>query len=332
MSFCDSLKLEKGMYNIRGKSFTDVLESLDPSENYKETNLNGLDAYQRQLKRFDIKVSGPNCDKVEKFFTSTDSAVLFPEFISRSIKQGMEAFKLIPEITAAKTIIDGIDYRPITATTGTVVSPVTEGASMTAVSVASANSLVSLKKHARVFSSSYEAMRFQNLDVISVIFKKIGMDIAAEQLYDAVTALLPNTSMGVATANTLTYGDLLSLWAAINPYNPNVMIASEATVKKILALTEMKDARAGLGFHGTGELVTPIGAKLIVDTLKIADDKILAFDKDFALQMVQSGDISVEYDKVIDQQLDKAAISVTTGFSTICSDAVKLLDITTAAV
>lgn len=84
MAFCDSIKLEKGMYKVGGKSFTKVLEDLDPSENYKGTALEGLDAYQRQLKRFDIKVSGPGCDMVEKFFSSTDAAVLFPEYIARS--------------------------------------------------------------------------------------------------------------------------------------------------------------------------------------------------------------------------------------------------------
>ena len=35
MAFCDTIKLEKGMYNISGKSFTAVLEDLDPSENYR---------------------------------------------------------------------------------------------------------------------------------------------------------------------------------------------------------------------------------------------------------------------------------------------------------
>ena len=45
MSFCNSIKLEKGMYNVGGKSFTKVLEELDPSENYIGTNLEGLDAY-----------------------------------------------------------------------------------------------------------------------------------------------------------------------------------------------------------------------------------------------------------------------------------------------
>ena len=55
MAFYDSIRLEKGMYNS-GKTFSEVLEELDPSENYRNTELEGLDAFQRQLKRFDIKV------------------------------------------------------------------------------------------------------------------------------------------------------------------------------------------------------------------------------------------------------------------------------------
>ena len=51
----DHVKLEKGMYRESGKTFTQVLESLDPSENYRGTALEGTDAFQRQLKRFDIK-------------------------------------------------------------------------------------------------------------------------------------------------------------------------------------------------------------------------------------------------------------------------------------
>ena len=39
----EDLKLEKGMYAHSGKSFTKVLESLDPSENYRGTPLEGLD-------------------------------------------------------------------------------------------------------------------------------------------------------------------------------------------------------------------------------------------------------------------------------------------------
>ena len=61
----DNIRLEKGMYRESGKSFTQVLEALDPSENYKGTSLDGTDAFQRQLKRFDIKVKGAYSDPVE---------------------------------------------------------------------------------------------------------------------------------------------------------------------------------------------------------------------------------------------------------------------------
>ena len=79
MANFENITIEKGMYQTKGKSLTDVLESLDPSKNYEGTSLDGLDAFGRQLKRFDIKVSGKNSDCIDKFFRTTDSAALFPE-------------------------------------------------------------------------------------------------------------------------------------------------------------------------------------------------------------------------------------------------------------
>ena len=64
----ENIKLEKGMYGRSGRSFSQALEELDPSEHYRGTPLEGLDAFQRQLKRFDIHVKGAGSDMVEKFF------------------------------------------------------------------------------------------------------------------------------------------------------------------------------------------------------------------------------------------------------------------------
>ena len=108
------IKLEKGLYNITGKSFTRVLSEMDPDENYKNTDLAGLDAFERQLKRFDIKVQGEHCDRVEKFFLSTESAVLFPEFVRRCIKEGMDKASILSEVVAATTLTDEITYRGLT--------------------------------------------------------------------------------------------------------------------------------------------------------------------------------------------------------------------------
>ena len=41
----DTVKLEKGMYGETGRTFTQVLEAQDPSEQYKGTALEGLEKY-----------------------------------------------------------------------------------------------------------------------------------------------------------------------------------------------------------------------------------------------------------------------------------------------
>ena len=110
MALYETIRLEKGMYGT-GKSFTQTLESLDPSENYEGTALGGLDAYQRQLKRFGIRVSGAGSDAVEKFFQTGDSAALFPEYVTRAVRQGMERADLLPGIVATVTNISSMDYR-----------------------------------------------------------------------------------------------------------------------------------------------------------------------------------------------------------------------------
>ena len=87
----NTIRLEKGLYNLAGKTFTQALSEMDPDIAYADTEIRGLDAFERQLKRFDIKVSGPDCDTVEKFFATTESAVLFPEFVKRSVRAGMNS-------------------------------------------------------------------------------------------------------------------------------------------------------------------------------------------------------------------------------------------------
>ncbi len=85
----ENVKLEKGMYGQSGRSFLKVLESLDPSENYKGTALEGLDAFQRSSSAL-ISRSRARAATWWKSFSHERIAVLFPEFVSRVVLQGME--------------------------------------------------------------------------------------------------------------------------------------------------------------------------------------------------------------------------------------------------
>ena len=84
------LNIQKSLYRGCGESFAERLEKMDPTENYRGTELGHLDAFQRQLKRFDIQVGGSHSSALEKFFQNGQSAVLFPEYLMRAIRQGME--------------------------------------------------------------------------------------------------------------------------------------------------------------------------------------------------------------------------------------------------
>ena len=317
----ENITLEKGMYGVPGKSFTQVLEELDNSNQHTGTAMAGLDAYQRQLKRFGIKVSGPGCDTVEKFFTSSQSAALFPEYVSRAVKQGMDMVNHLPDMVAAVTNINGLDYRTITAETDeNKADAVAEGAALPETVIKTSDSLVELKKRGRLLVSSYEALRFHKLDLFTVTLRQIGAYIAQMQMQDAVDVLLDGGIEMTSLSAAPTYDDLVALWGKLAPHNFNTILAG--TVQDLLKIEEFKDAQAGLNFHGSGKLITPLGATLIhVPTM--AENKIIGLDKNCALEMVQAGEVITDYDKLIDRQMERAGISAIAGFAQLYGDAAK---------
>ena len=336
MELYKTINIDKSMYNRRGKTFSQVLEELDPSTNYKNTPLEKLDAFGRQLKRFDIRVSGAQSDMVEKFFQTSSSAALFPEYVSRAIKLGMEYANALPDITATVTKIDGMDYRSIVSDPDDdtrSLKVVSEGAFLPQTRIKTQESLVKLLKRGRMLVSTYEALRFQRLDLFTVTLKQIGAYIARTQLADAVNVLVngDGNSNGAKVINasasgTLKYTDLVRLWTELTPYELNTLLVPTALMEKILAMPEMQDSQATLDFHGTGRMITPMGAKLIhVPTLD--SDKIVGIDKTCALEMVQAGDVLVDYDKLIDRQLERATVSVISGFAKLFNDASVVLKV-----
>ena len=333
--YYDNLKLDKGMYQEAGRSFSQVLERLDPSERYKGTALEGLDAFQRQLKRFDIKVRGAGSDVVEKFFRTSDAAVLFPEYISRTVRQGMEEGDILPQITAAVTTIEGLDYRSITSEAAgeeKELKEVEEGNAIPETTIKVQANLVKLHKRGRMLVATYEAVRFQKLDLFSVTLRQIGAHIARTHLEDAVKVLIDGdgndnpaekTSLG---GSTFDYNVLVEFWAKFDPYVMNTLLVSGDVMLQLLKLPEFQNPLTGLNFQGTGKLTTPLGATLL-RTSVLPVKTAVGLDRRFALEMVQSGGVMVEYDKLIDRQLERAAITTVSGFAKVFPEASQVLEL-----
>ena len=338
----DNLKLEKGMYGEAGRSFSQVLEAADPSENYRGTPLEGLDAFQRQLKRFDIRVKGRSSDVVEKFFRTTESAVLFPEFVSRVVRQGMEEDNVLPSITATVTQFEGMDYRSIYSVPSEdekSLKRVEEGAQLPQTTVRTQSNLVKLHKRGRMLVASYEAIRFQRLDLFSITLRQIGSHIARMHLEDAICVITegdgnenPAESLAIGTSpiggtsGTLSYGALLDFWAQFDPYTMNTILVPGAVMLQMLKMSEFQNPLTGLNFQGTGALSSPLGATLL-RTSVLPENTCIGLDKRFALEMVQGSDVMVEYDKLIDRQLERAAITTIAGFAKVFPEASRVLEV-----
>jgi hypothetical protein len=299
-----------------------------------------MDAFQRQLKRFDIKVKGAGSDPVEKFFRTADSSVLFPEYIARSIKQGMEESNILPSITATVTTFDGMDYRSIASVPSEDMKElkrVEEGAEIPQTRVKTQENLVQLHKRGRMLVGSYEAIRFQKLDLFSVTLRQIGAYINRMHLEDAIEVLMkgdgndnaaPVFTLGDdtlgGTTGTLSYEALVNFWAQFEPYEMNTLLVSGDVMVQLLKLPEFQNPLTGLNFQGTGKLSTPLGATLLRSSA-VPTGTLIGLDKHYALEMVQGSSVMVEYDKLIDRQLERAAITSIAGFSKLFQEAAKVM-------
>lgn len=317
----NDIKLEKGLYSITGKSFTEALEQLDPSKEYRGTELEGLDAYERQLKRFDIKVSGAGCDRVEKFFLSTESAVLFPEYVRRQVKAGMDEVSILPDIAAAQTHTDSLDYRAFSVTkvdSGSTAAQLTD-LPQTTVKLAAAAS--ALTKYGRRFSCSYEAIRKQRIEAFGVILRSLGAQIS-RAINSACVSALGTGLTPVTYSGSISYGALAAFWAAMGDYDMDIMLCSPELMAQILALTEMKYCVTD--FMSSGKVVTPYGVTLI-KCPALSEGTALGLDSKCAAEVVFGSDVIVDIDKLISNQCNEIAASVLCGFSVLTDGAVMKL-------
>ena len=318
----NDIRLEKGMYHLANKSFLQALEDADPSAQYAGTPLARLDAYERQLKRFDIRVSGAGCDRVEKFFTSTESAVLFPEFIRRAVLQGMQE-SILNDLPAVITRCSSNRYQGVELTDSATYTTTDQGDVMPASSIAESEDTVSLAKYGRIIKASYEAVRQQKLDVFALMLRKVGRELANSILGDAIEVLVDDLTPESLSGASLTYADLAALYGTFTKFNMRVLLANPAVVADILVMNQMLKATS----EDVTEIRLPFGTKLVC-CQAMDDSAVIGVDTDFALEQIQSSDVVLETDKLIDRQLDCIGVSVNIGFRRLMDDAVKVLALT----
>lgn len=321
----DTLKLDKAMYNIASKSFTQALSELDPDENYKGTDLEGLDAYERQLKRFDIKVSGNDADTVDKFFKTTESAVLFPEFIRRCIKNGMEQASILSDISAVRTSTSASDFRRLSVCDNSDENDsVSETEEITGITITLDSTATSLEKIAKKLSISYEAIRTKSIELFAVALRKLGSKIAEILNMKAAELLYTKGTASTAEIGTLTYNDLLSFVEEFSDGKLTTLIVSPEMMSEIMKLSEMQGTSTDASVPG--RIKTPFGVE-IIRCNRFDTKAIIGIDKSSALEFITGSDVIVETDKLISTQMEDTVVSIVCGFAAIDDKSIKFLSV-----
>ena len=120
--------------------------------------------------------------------------------------------------------------------------------------------------------------------------------------------------------------DRLGFWSQFDPYTMNTMLMGSDMMLAMLKLSEFQNPLTGLNFQGTGTLSTPLGAKLL-RTSAVPAGKLIGLDKNYALEHICGSEVMVEYDKLIDRQIERAAITSISGFAKPYQEASKVLTV-----
>lgn len=310
----NDVRLEKGMYNLSGKNFTAALEELDPSAAYIGTELESLDAFERQLKRYNIRVNGEECDCVEKFFNSTESAVLFPEYVKRCITKGFDG-TVLNSITAVRTVCESGQYLGCIMDDTAKYTSTAQSTVLPAATVKEGTTAVVLEKFGRLINASYEAVRKQRLDVFGVMLRSVGVKLAVAVVKKAVAVLAADA--GQINVSSLTYANLAELYGLFDCFDMTAVVVNPKTASKIAAMEQMRDTKV----TADGKMILPFGSEL-VKTSAVDENTVLGIDRNFALEFITSSGLILETDKLIDRQLDQITVSITCGFRKITPMAV----------
>ena len=254
----------------------------------------------------------------------------------REIKKGMAMRPELNRLVANSTSIASNKYTPFfidtSDTTKFSMRPVGDGADIPQLLVTEQNHAVNVTDYGLALKTSYKTLRYRTTSQFRVLLWYIGFKIQTDKIGMLVDTIINGdgnsnsaSTVNTGTSGTLTYDDLVTLWAQFSPFEMNTIICHIDQMKVILKLDEFKDPLAGFRFQKTGELFNPLGASLVRSD-EVASDLVIGLDNRFAVEEVITQPLMVEYDKIIEQRFEEAVITESVTYAKVLKEASVILD------
>lgn len=321
-------QLRKDPTNPQDVSLGDILEmngvGLSLSELYEDL---GID---------------PTTDTIENLFTMPDSSIrwLVPEIFRDALKLGLRKAPIYPNVIAAEQSIKGLTA-VIPAWNMSEAKPriVGEGETISLGTVSTTSKSIAIKKYGRGLKVSYEVKNYVSINIVSIFMQDFGIKMGMGLDNELIRVLLNGdvlgggeaiTTIGIATANTLVFGDLLKAWIRMSRLGKNmsVMIGGEDAALKTLSLTEYTqlNQRTGANYHSLN-LKTPMpqNSDYYVHGAVPANVTII-LDPASTVIKFNAQPLLVESEKIVSNQTEATYATFTTGFGTLLRDSRLAID------
>lgn len=321
----------------KGVTFTELLETIDPSENGCE-----LDAFERQLAMNGIVSTGQKAITMEQFFVG-GGLILLPEYILREIQRGYAMVQNPVDLIASVVHDSGPTVRPIyvkntLAQESLAKRGVGGGGAYPRVELLYREKEAEIIDRGRQFDFSYRVIRNQKLTEFRVFLWWIGAQMAYDEIDDIYNVLVngDGTSSGATDvfdgdAGTFAYTDLVHLAMSFDvPAQLTHILGLGTDIEEIVNMTQFQDAvlwRENEIFQRTGDYRSflPVNAKLVVAP-NATSTKLVGFDSRFAIRETVAQPIMIEAEKVINQKLESAVVSKESVYTIMVDGAAKVTD------
>jgi hypothetical protein len=315
----------------RGLTLSELLESdeYDPSP-----VASPLDAFERQLALSGVRLGGKTPTTVEQFYAK--SPALIPEFMMREIKRGQGMKPELSRLIANSTTVASNRYTPFHIDTSSdsrfSLRPLGDGSVVPSLVVTEQTHDVTVGDYGLALKASYKSLRYRTTSQFRVLLWYIGFKMQTDKIGMVVDCIINGdgnsnaaTVINAAASGSLTYDDLISLWAQFAPFEMNSLICHVNNLKTVLSLDEFKDPMAGYRFQQSGDLFSPLGATL-VRCDDVPTDYVIGLDRRFGVEEVITQPLTVEYDKIIEQRFEEAVITESVSYAKVIKEASVVLD------
>jgi hypothetical protein len=335
-----------------------LLESLDPTPEGGK-----LDAFERLMKEAGIltkSVRDKNLfsSKVEAFYRTNESKILFPEYVARTLVQAMTEYPIFKYLVATRTPIDSnvykasyLDWNDKDNKKAVEMRRVVEATDLPVARLKLGETAITLYKYGRAVEASYEALRRMSLELFERHINKIGVEAANNKISEILTvikdgdgnnnaALTHKVKDFDATATAITRTAWIKFLLKFYPYGCDTVVANVDGLLQILEVLYPKFEVAGkmdeLLANGLN-VKTTLPQGLVANTTLLyhpdiakigGKEAVYGITRDNCIEEIfEVGSSISEADKFIKNQTQLLTVSENSGFRKIFTDSARILTI-----